>query len=74
MLTFTNDDLRGKLQNDTGADASSIDFLPFSDLEGSVRDDMKRIKESPFIPQDIPVRGFVYDVHTGKLTEVSGEA
>lgn len=71
MLTFTNDDLWRKLEEETGADASSIDFLPFRDLEQSVRDDIARIKESPFIPKDIRVRGFVYDVQSGKLTEVS---
>jgi carbonic anhydrase len=36
-----------------------------------VRDDIRRIKESPFIPQDIPVRGFIYDVRTGQLNPVS---
>ena len=70
MLTFSNDDLRGKLQAETGTDASGIDFLPFGDLEQSVRDDVAAIKASPFIDDDIPVRGFVYDVKTGKLTEV----
>src|SRR6266550_8499555 len=38
MLTFTNDDLRGKLEAETGSDASDIDFLPFGDLQQSVRD------------------------------------
>jgi carbonic anhydrase len=70
MLTFTNEDLQSKLQQDLGADASHVDFLPFSDLEQSVRDDVKRIKESSFVPKDIPVRGFVYDVKTGKLSPV----
>ncbi len=67
MLTFSNDDLRQKLKQETGADADHIDFLPFSDLEQSVRDDVKRIQESPYIPEGISVRGFVYDVRTGKL-------
>lgn len=71
MLTFSNEYLRGKLKQETGADASSVDFLPFSDLEQSVRDDVRRIKESPFISKDIPVRGFVYDVGTGRMSEVS---
>jgi carbonic anhydrase len=71
MLTFTNEELQNKLATDLGADASQIDFLPFSDLEQSVRDDVKRINESPFIPEGIPVRGFVYDVRTGKLSPVS---
>jgi carbonic anhydrase len=71
MLTFSNDDLRGKLEAETGSDASDIDFLPFGDLEQSVRDDVAAIKASPFIDQDIPVRGFVYDVKSGRLAEIS---
>ena len=70
MLTFTNEDLQGKLEADTGADASGIDFLPFSDLDQSVRDDVDRIKASPFIDPDITVTGFVYDVNTGELRRV----
>lgn len=71
MLTFTNDDLRSKLKQETGADASSIDFLPFSDLARSVQDDVQRIQQSPFIPDDIRVSGFVYDVQTGLLEPVA---
>jgi carbonic anhydrase len=70
MLTFSNDDLRGKLQTE-GLDASSIDFLPFSDLDQSVRDDVKTIESSPLVSEDVSVRGFVYDVKTGKLREIS---
>src|SRR5947207_3306704 len=54
MLTFTNEDLRGKLQAE-GLDASNIDFLPFPDLAQSVRDDVGKIKGSPLIPDDVPV-------------------
>ena len=70
MLTFTNDELRQKLRNDLGADASGIDFLPFSDLDESVRQDVATIRSSPLIPDDLPVTGFVYDVRTSKLREV----
>jgi len=70
MLTFTNDGLRQKLVDETGSDASDVDFLPFSDLEQSVRDDVQRIKESPHLSDDIPVRGFIYDVSTGRLQEI----
>ena len=70
MLTFTNEQLRAKLARDLNADASGIDFLPFSDLEESVRQDVATIRSSPLIPDDIPVRGFVYDVRTGRLREV----
>ncbi|HEY7633674.1 MAG TPA: carbonic anhydrase [Thermoleophilaceae bacterium] len=71
MLTFTNEDLYAKVQEDLGADASDIDFLPFPDLEQSVRDDVQYLKDSPLVPDDISIRGFVYDVKSGKVSEVS---
>jgi carbonic anhydrase len=70
MLTFTNDQLRDKLKSETSADASGIDFLPFPDLEKSVRDDVKRIQDSPFVDKNVKVTGFVYDVKTGRLQKV----
>jgi carbonic anhydrase len=70
MLTFTNDDLRSKLKDETGADASHIDFLPFPDLEQSVRDDVAAILSSPFIDDSVRVSGHIYDVHTGAITQV----
>ncbi|HWA56211.1 MAG TPA: carbonic anhydrase [Gemmatimonadales bacterium] len=74
MLTFTNQVLRERVRHDLHADASHIDFLPFTDLEQSVRDDVTFLLSSPLIPDDIPVRGFIYDVHSGRLTEVPGPA
>ena len=70
MLTFSNDELRSILKEKTGVDADHIDFLPFSDLAQSVRDDVKHIQDSPLIPDGIQVRGFVYDVKTGKLSDI----
>ncbi len=72
MLTFTSEELQKRLTEETGADASGIDFLTFADLEESVRDDVRRIRESPFIPDEVPVSGFVYDVRTGQLQQVVG--
>jgi carbonic anhydrase len=66
MLTFSNDDMVEKL----GEDAAEIDFLPFADNEASVREDVERIRRHPLIPDSIPVTGFIYDVETGRLTEV----
>jgi carbonic anhydrase len=71
MLTFKNEDLYGVVKDNLGADASDIDFLPFPDLEQSVRDDVKFLKDSPLVPDEVSIRGFVYDVHDGKVTEVS---
>jgi carbonic anhydrase len=73
MLTFTNRDLHAKVKQDLDADSSSIDFLPFTDVEESVREDVAFLLSSPLIPASIGIRGFVYDVRTGKLNEVDFE-
>ncbi len=52
-------------------EAKFIPFLTFNDLEKSVVDDVKRIRNHPLVPKDIPVYGFYYDVKTGKLVEVA---
>jgi carbonic anhydrase len=70
MLTFQNEDVYAKVQDSLGADASDIDFLPFPDLDQSVRDDIQFLKDSPLIPDEVSIRGFVYDVKTGKVREV----
>src|SRR5215213_1485485 len=71
MLTFDNPTLYGICREELGADASDIDFLPFSDLEQSVREDVELIRSSPLIAKDILVTGFVYDVKTGKIHDVA---
>jgi len=71
MLTFDNKHIHGVIHKDlNGADASHIDFLPFGDLEQSVRDDVKFLKDSPFIPDNILIKGFVYDVKTGRINPI----
>ena len=70
MLTFTDDQLAQKLQDATG-ETPEWSAHAFPDLEGNVRDSIKLIKDSPFIPNKDSVRGFVYEVETGKLREVS---
>ena len=70
MLTFSNDDLRRKIRADLGVDASNVDFLPFSDLAQSVRDDVATLRQSPLLLKDAPISGFIYDVKTGGLTPV----
>jgi carbonic anhydrase len=74
MLTFTNRDLHAKVKQDLGADSSSIDFLPFADVDESVREDVAFLLSSPLIPASVLIRGFVYDVRTGKLSEVEFES
>ena len=50
--------------------ADHVAFLPFPELDQSVRDGLAANKKSPLVRQDVPVRGFVYDVKTGRLREV----
>ena len=71
MLTFSNEDLRKKLKQELNADAEDIDFLPFKNLEQSVRDDVATIKNSPLILKNIDVSGFIYDVKSGRLLPVT---
>lgn len=72
MLTFTSQELQKRLAEETGADASGIEFLTFADLGESLVEDVRAIRESPFIADDIPVSGFVYYVRTGQLKKVVG--
>ena len=69
MLTFTDPQLRQKLRDELGA-TTDMAFLAFSDLEQSVRDDVKALRESPLLMQGLPLSGFVYDVKTGRLRQV----
>ena len=70
MLTFNDDEFRQAIQADTGI-KPTWSAEAFGDLEDDVRQSIARIKASPFIPRKDSVRGFVYDVETGKLNEVS---
>ncbi len=72
MLTFRDEDLRKKLRQQTGkAVVAPVHFHAFSNLEDNVREQIQRVKSHPWIPSNIPVRGFIYDVKSGKLSEVS---
>ena len=70
MLTFEDGQLQQRLKEETGQDASAIQFHGFKDLDENVRAQVQKIKDSPFLPDDIPVSGFVYDVKSGKLRQV----
>jgi carbonic anhydrase len=70
MLTFTDDEFRHQVQEDTGVSPEWA-AEAFDDLEEDVRESMARIKNSPFIPRKEQLRGFIYDVKTGRLSEVS---
>jgi carbonic anhydrase len=70
MLTFGDDDFRRQVQEDTGI-KPEWSAESFDDLDGDVRQSIARIKASPFIPRRDQVRGFVYDVGSGALREVT---
>ena len=69
MQTFKDDDLKKQIESEVGI-RPAFALEAFSDLEGDVKQSIARIKASPFIPNKSSVRGFVYDVRTGKLDEV----
>ena len=69
MLTFTDDSFKRSIQDETGIKPEWA-AEAFTDLDEDVRQSIARIKASPFIPRKDAVRGFVFDVATGKLNEV----
>jgi carbonic anhydrase len=70
LLKFTDADFKRKLRAETGEEPT-WPIHTFSDLEENVRESVKRIEDSPFVPNKDSIRGFVYEVETGKLREVS---
>ena len=70
MLTFSDEELRAQIQEEAGI-KPHFSMESFSDLEEDVRQSIRRIQASPFIPHTDSVRGFVYEVETGSLREVS---
>jgi carbonic anhydrase len=71
MTTFTDEQFKQQLRDETGVEPPWSAEC-FSDVEEDVRDSIARLRESPFIPRKDSVRGFVYDVKTGRLDEVAG--
>lgn len=70
MLTFTDEELSKRLSEKYKADASQLKFHSFPDIEANVKNQIDKIKSTQFLPKDIPVYGFVYNVRTGKLKQV----
>jgi carbonic anhydrase len=69
MLTFTDDEFKQSIEEDTGIRPEWA-AEAFGDLETDVRQSIARIKASPFIPRKDSIRGFIYEVETGRLREV----
>jgi len=71
MLTFTDDDLLDRLRRTMGtAVVAPARFFSFRDLEANVREQIEKVRSHPWIPATFVVRGFIYDVKTGRLREV----
>lgn len=70
MLTFSDDEVKDQIEADTGV-RPPFALESFGDLDENVRESIERIKSSPFIPNKDAIRGFVYEVETGRLREVS---
>jgi carbonic anhydrase len=70
MLTFTDDQVKADIEADVGF-RPHFALEAFSDLERDIRQSIARIKASPFVPHKDSIRGFVYDVRTGALQEVT---
>ncbi|MEX2586852.1 MAG: carbonic anhydrase [Actinomycetota bacterium] len=70
MLTFNDDQVKGQIESETGI-RPPFALEAFGDVEDDVRQSINRIKASPFVPNKDSVRGFVFDVKTGKLNEVA---
>jgi carbonic anhydrase len=71
MTTFTDSELEERLRDETGlSPIAPARFYSFTDAEQNTREQIQKTRSHPWISADVPVRGFVFDVHTGRLTEV----
>jgi carbonic anhydrase len=72
MLTFRDEELRARLERQTGtATVAPVHFDAFRSLEENIRLQMQKIRSHPWIPREMPVRGFIYNVKSGRLEEVA---
>ncbi len=71
MLKFTDDEMEERLRRQTGqAPVAPARFYSFTDVEANTREQIQKARSHPWIPRDVPVRGFVYDLSTERLKEV----
>jgi carbonic anhydrase len=70
MATFKDEDLQKRISEKYKSDASDIKFHSFGDIEENVKNQIKKIRSSPFLSDIISVLGFIYDVRSGKIREV----
>jgi len=69
-MAITDEEFRWRLSTETGRDASHLRFHAFQDIDHNVAEQVARIRNDPFLPKQIQVRGYAYDVKTGALREV----
>jgi carbonic anhydrase len=71
FTTFTDDEMNAKLSASTGdASPAPMRFFSYKDPEENTREQIKKVRSHPWIAKDVPVRGFIFDVDTGRLREV----
>jgi len=71
LMQATEQELRTRIQNRTGTAAiSPAFFFAFQNIEENVRHQIQKLRTHPWIPKEITVRGFIYDVNSGRLREV----
>lgn len=72
MLTFRDEELASRLQQETGKiPVVPSRFLAFTDLEENVREQIRKVRSHPWLPESLGVRGYIYDVDSGRLAEVT---
>jgi carbonic anhydrase len=70
LMSITDEEFRWRLSSETGRDASHLRFHAFRDIDQNVTDQVLRIRQNAFLPKQVQVRGYAYDVTTGRLREV----
>jgi len=71
FTTFTDDEMNAKLSASTGdASPAPMRFFSYKDPEENTREQIKKVRSHPWIAKEVPVRGFIFDVDTGRLREV----
>ena len=70
LMGTSEEELRGLVARERGTDTSDLEFLSFADHQTALRADVKTIRSSPHLGSDLLVSGYLYDVHTGRLSEL----
>lgn len=71
LMSITDEAFRTRLTDETGRDASHLEFHAFRDIDRNIAENVERIRQNPFLPREVQVRGYAYDVTTGALREVA---